>query len=287
MNKHLNLISYFGGKYPHLKWLLDKFPKGNYHFVDIMCGSANVALNVDYPLVTINDINDEVINLFHVLRDYYDEFLRLVYFTPFSRTELNNIITDSKNNVQLSNIERARRYFVRSQLGFGANGSQNDHYGCGFEWKLQKSNFYKVDNWNMKLLRLAKIVDRLRHFQIESKNALELFDKVNHKNTIVYWDPPYKLDLRKSKKRYKHEVEDDFHNAIAEKVKNANCMVAVSGYDHPLYDKIFTGFYKTKDIPKKSNVGKIITQECLWTNYDTETINNKVKHKLIEFETSN
>ena len=178
MNKHLNLISYFGGKYPHLNWLIDKFPKGNYHFIDIMCGSANVALNVDYPLVTINDLNDDVINLFYVLREKYDEFLRELYFTPFSRSEFERVVDGTGNCVEASDVEKARRYFLRCQLGYGANGSQNNHLGCGFEWKLQQSNFYRVDNWNVKLKRLANIVARLRGFQIESTDAIELFDNV-------------------------------------------------------------------------------------------------------------
>jgi len=277
MQKYLNLVSYYGGKYPHLKWLISKFPAGNYHFIDIMCGSANVAINVNYPLVTVNDINSEIINLFYVLRNHYDDFLRALYFTPFSREELNKIITDSINQVELSEVERARRYFVRSQLGFGANGSQNNHHGCGFEWVIQKTNYYRVDNWNVKLERLAKIVAKLRQFQIENRNALELFDSVNRKGNIIYFDPPYLLSLRKSKKRYFHEVDDEFHYLIAEKVKNAKSFIAISGYDSPLYDKIFSGFYKSIDRPTKSNVGKIARSECLWTNYDPETINGNYK----------
>jgi DNA adenine methylase len=276
MQKYVNLISYFGGKYPHLKWLINKFPAGNYHFIDIMCGSGNVALNVNYPLVTVNDVNNEIINLFNVLRDNYDEFLRALYFTPFSRAELNRIITDAINGIECTAVERARRYFVKSQLGFGANGSQNDHYGCGFEWVLHETNFYRVDNWNLKLKRLAKITARLRQFQIENRSALDLFDNVNCPGNIVYFDPPYLLSLRKSKKRYRHEVYNDFHRAIAEKVKDAKCFVAISGYDSPIYDEIFTGFYKSVDKPKRSNVGKIVTSECLWTNYNPYAINGNL-----------
>ena len=278
MQKYLNLVAYFGGKYPHLKWLISKFPAGNYHFIDIMCGAANVALNVNYPLITVNDINDEIINLFYMLRNHYDELLRTIYFTPFSRAELNKIITDSINNVELSNIERARRYFIKCQLGFGANGSQNNHYGCGFEWAIQQSNFYRIDNWNLKLLKLAKTVARLRQFQIENRNAIKLFDNVNKKGNIIYFDPPYLLSLRKSKKRYRYEVENDFHYKIAEKAKTANCFIAISGYDSPLYDDIFSDFYKSIDKAKKTNVGKNLVRECLWTNYDPNTINgNKLK----------
>lgn len=277
MNKYLNLVSYFGGKYPHLKWLISKFPAGNFHFIDIMCGSANVALNVDYPLITINDVNNEVINLFKVLREHDQEFFRMLYFTPFSRAELNLIITDNKNEVELDPMERARRYFALCQLSYGANGSQNNHYGTGFEWKTVKSGFYRVDNWNAKLEKLSKIVDKLRTFQIENSNALELFDKVNTPGNIVYFDPPYLLHTRKSKKRYRHEVDESFHHQLAEKLKTAKCFVAVSGYDSPIYDDIFSYLHKTTDISKKMNVGKIDSKECLWTNYDTEKINSVLK----------
>lgn len=278
-NKYLNLVSYFGGKYPHLKWLIDKFPAGNYHFVDMMCGSANVALNVNYPLVTINDLNDEVVNLFRVLRDnkMYKEFKRIIYFTPFSRSELNSIILDNINHLNFDPVEKARRFYTKCQLGFGANGSQNDHYGTGFEYKIQKTNYYRVDNWNIRLEKLDIIVDKLRQMQIEHRDSLLLFDKINKEGNIAYFDPPYVLDTRKSKKRYRHEVEDDFHIKLHDKIKDAKCFVAISGYNSPLYDELFKGMYKTLDVEKKANIGKILKSECLWTNYNPEIVNGTMK----------
>jgi DNA adenine methylase len=274
------MISYYGGKFPHLLWLLSKFPKGKYHFVDIMCGAGNVALNVNYPLITINDINDEVMNLFRILRDQHDEFMRLVYFTPFSRAEHCSIVLAERNGEKYPDLERARRYFIKSQLGYGANGSQNNHYGVGFEWMLHTSNYYRVDNWNFKLKKLGNLVEHLRHFQIEQRDALELFDDVNHKGSIVYFDPPYLLNLRKAKKRYTHEVPDDFHRQLAEKVKGAECFVAISGYDSPLYDEIFKDMYKVSDKSKRTNTGKILTKESLWTNYDTTKLSTQGKLKF-------
>ena len=280
MSKYLNMISYYGGKFPHLLWLLSKFPKGKYHFVDIMCGAANVALNVNYPLVTINDTNNEVMNLFRILRDQHDEFMRLVYFTPFSRAEHSSIVLAERNGEKFSDLERARRYFIKSQLGYGANGSQNNHYGTGFEWKLHTSNYYRVDNWNFKLKKLANLVQHLRHFQIEQRDALELFDDVNQKGSFVYFDPPYLLALRKAKKRYTNEVADEFHYQLADKVRDAKCLVAISGYDSPLYDELFKGFYKVSDTPKSCNTGKIKTKESLWTNYDTTKLSTQTKLKF-------
>lgn len=274
MNRYINLVNYFGGKYPHLKWLIDKFPQGNYHFIDIMCGSANVALNVDYPFVTINDINDDVFNLFKVLRENYEEFLRALYLTPFCRTELYKIIDDKRAGKSYSDIEEARRYFVKCQMGYGANGSQNNHYGMGFEYLLHSKGYQKVDNWNVKLKRLSKIVSKLRGFQIEHSNALDLFPKVNRPGNIVYFDPPYLLSVRHDKKRYKHDLSDDFHHQLAEKATSAECYIAISGYDSHLYNELFKGFYKSINKPTKTNTGKRVNQECLWTNYDPSTINN-------------
>jgi len=275
MAKHLNLISYFGGKYPHLTWLINQFPKGNYHFVDIMCGSANVGINVDYPLITINDLNKEVVNLFEVLRYNFDEFVRLIYFTPFSRGELYNIIDDF--NEPSDKIERARRYFIRSQLGYGANGSQNNHKGAGFEYAIQKSNYYRVDGYNFKLHKLHEIAAKLRSMQIEQKDVFELFEKVNKANNIVYFDPPYLMTTRTSGKRYHHEVTEDFHYKLAETVKSSKCFVAISGYDSSLYDELFMGFHKSMGPLRKSTVSKRAVNECLWTNYDPITINGALK----------
>jgi DNA adenine methylase len=273
--KHLNLISYFGGKYPHLKWLIDQFPKGNYHFVDLMCGSANVALNVNYPLVTINDLNSEVVNLFEVLRTQEEDFTRAVYYTPFSREELNRII-DQYYPVK-DKIEQARQYFVRSQLGFGANGSQNNHHGFGVEYRLHTSNYYRVENWGVKLKRLSVIANKLRSMQIENKDVFDLFPRVNRPECLIYIDPPYSFTTRSSRKRYTHEWNDDDHARLAEMLHSANCYVAVSGYESKLYQDIFKDFYLTKNIPTRNSVKKKLVQECLWTNYDTKTINGKLK----------
>lgn len=278
MNKYKNLITYFGGKYPQLTWLIDKFPKGNYHFVDIMCGSANVALNVSYPMITINDLNDEVINLFQVLREQPEEFMRVLYFTPFSRAEICKIIED-RGGVN-DPVEKARRYFVRSQLGYGANGGQNNHKGFGVEYKLHRTGWTRVQNWNRKLDKLPEIIDRLRSFQIESRDAFVLFDKLNNSDSIIYFDPPYVLDIRKSKKRYHHEWENEQHMELSKKVAAANCFVAVSGYDSELYNDLFKGFYKSVGPANRSNTGKVSRNECLWTNYNPTTINGNLEFQF-------
>lgn len=272
--RNLNLISYFGGKYPHLNWLVKQFPTGNFHFVDIMCGSANVALNVNYPLVTINDRNENVVNLFEVLRTRQEDFLRAIYYTPFSRTELERIITGYYQSDDP--VEKARQYFVRSQLGFGANGSQNNHMGFGLEYKVQKSNFSRVDNWNSKLKKIEEIAAKLRGFQIESRDVFELFSKVNTAGNIVYFDPPYSFEVRCSKKRYQYEWDEADHYKLRDLVADAKCHIAISGYDSESYRDLFSHLTMIKNKPTKSSTKKKEVTECLWVNYDIEKISGKI-----------
>lgn len=266
-HKYLNLISYFGGKYPHLNWLLPIFPAGDYHFIDIMCGSASVSLNVNYPLVTINDINSDVVNLFEVLREDYDEFMRRIYFTPFSR-EIHKNCVDTFDT-PAGKTDRAVKYFIRTQLSFGGNGSQQNHHGVGFEYKVSKSKYYKVDNWNNKLEKLPIIVEKLRHIQIENRDCFELFERVNTPGNIVYFDPPYVKTARSSRNnRYHHEVKEDFHSILAQKVRNASCFVVISGYESDLYNDIFKDFLKITGPAHRSNTSKSTKQEVVWTNYE-------------------
>lgn len=267
MNKYLNLVNYFGGKYPHLRWLLPLFPQGKYHFVDFMCGAATVALNVDYKLVTVNDLNDDIVNLFYVLREHFDEFMEKVYFTPYSRVEFNKICDGLEN--EEDPVERARQYYTKCQLGFGANGSQTNHKGIGFEYKITRSDFYRAENWTFKLKKLPLVVRKLRGFQIESMDTLKLFEKLKgKKDVIAYFDPPYEMKLRKDKKRYIHEVDEEFHRKLAVMAHSCKCKFAVSCFPSELYDEIYSGYYKSVGPMNKSNTKKKERRECLWTNYD-------------------
>lgn len=274
-NKNLNLVSYFGGKNQMLPWLKPLLPVGDYHFVDAMCGAANIALNVNHSLITVNDINSEIINLFTVLREDSEEFIRRLYFTPFSREELYRVLDAKPVD---DRIEMARRFFVRCQLGYAANGSQNSHRGVGFEFKTYRSKYYRVDGWNYKIEYLAEIIEKLRKMQIEHCDVLELIKKVDRPNTIIYLDPPYVLSTRSSKKRYKFECSDEFHVNLlkaAKEVKHA--YVAISGYESDLYNEILKDWWCTKSPPNKSNTAKREVVECLWTNYDPLTVNGQLK----------
>lgn len=264
MSKPLNLIPYFGGKTRQLDWLKDHLPIGRYHFVDGLCGSGSVALNVDYPLITVNDLNDDIINLFFQLRNREHEFIELIKRTPYSKHEYYQCCEPTEDD-----LERARRTFVRAMQGFAGNGSQNDHKAWGREIKIQDSDCYRVTTWNKRINQLPELIDKLRSFQIENMNVLELIEKYDRPSTIIYLDPPYVRATRADRKRYRFEMTDNDHIDLADKANACECMVAVSGYYSDLYAELFPAgkwnLIKAKE--SRQNTANKATQECLWINY--------------------
>lgn len=269
MSKPLVLISYVGGKSVHLKFIKPLLPVGHYHFVDAMCGGASVALNVDYPLITINDINSDVINLFTVLRNQYPAFKRAIKYTPFARQEVIRCADVTDNPV-----EKARRFYTRALQGFGASQSQNTHLGWGAQYKVvqpsgRHDKHFRVDTWRRKYEMLDGIVEKLRGMQIDNIPVIDLLQRYDKPNTIIYIDPPYQLATRGYRTRYRHEFTNDDHQALAAAANQCRCMIAVSGYASELYSHLYQPpVWNMHTAPAlKNTTSKTIKTEVLWCNY--------------------
>ena len=110
-----------GGKALHLRWLLPRLPECC-HYIEPFGGSAVVLLNWPIsPIETYNDLDAEVVNFLQMVREQPDELQRLIDLTPYSRAEFAASLGPSEH---LSNVERARRFYVRvgqSHMGFSVN----------------------------------------------------------------------------------------------------------------------------------------------------------------------
>lgn len=270
-NRPVTAIPYFGGKTPHLKFLYDNFVEG-VHLVDCMCGGATVAINADrkkYKLITINDINHDVINLFQVLRENFGPFIQQLLFTPFSREEF--YLASERSD---DPVEAARRFFIRASQGYSGQGSQNiDKHSWGYEcatthkYNGKTRNHYRVTTWNTKMEYLQEIVEKLRGIQIEQRPFEEMFEIYGRDNTLLYLDPPYPMITRSDKKRYRHEFNDALHTSLCQKAVAATCHVAISSYENEQYNDSLTGFHRVYAPAKRTNTSKRLTTEVLYTNY--------------------
>lgn len=254
------VLRYHGGKWKLAPWIIGFFPPHR-TYVEPYGGAASVLMRKSPSNCDVyNDLDDRVVILFRVLRDRTKarELERLLRLTPFSRVEWLRAMEPSDDPV-----EQARRVIILTAMGMGSNAllrksrtgfrSQNEGSQCpAYAW----SNFPD---------HLGSIVSRLRNVVIESCDAPLLIDRYDSANTLFYVDPPYVHSERTqfTKTRgYAHEMTDADHEALAEKLHAVSGMVVLSGYDSPLYRRLYPDWpvFRRQVMADKA----VPREECLW-----------------------
>ncbi len=83
---------------------------------------------------------------------------------------------------------------------------------------------------------------------------------------LVYCDPPYVMDTRRSGKLYDYEYTDDQHRELLKTVKALKCYVIVSGYWSEMYAATLKS-WNHFSFEAMTRGGKMAT-EHVWFNYD-------------------
>lgn len=250
-------LRYPGGKWRLAPWIISFFPPHDC-YVEPYGGAASVLLQKPpAPYEVYNDLEDDVVNFFRVLRERPDEFLRAVKLTPWSRREF-ELATLSSDDP----FEQARRFFVRCWQSHSGGGISKWSTG----WRYQKtvsSNKPAMDSWN-ELEHLQDIAQRFKRTQIEHDEALAVIARFDTAQTLFYVDPPYVQDTRSKWKgsMYRLEMDDDDHRRLADVLHAVEGMVILSGYPSALYEALY-GDWHREEIESRTNFTNLRT-EVLW-----------------------
>ena len=260
------VFGWYGGKFSHLNWLLPLLPKCH-HYCEPFAGSAAVLLNRDpSPVETYNDIDGEVVNFFRVLRDRKDTLIEAIGLTPFAREEFYYAV--SKNGGGASDLERARRFFVRARqarTGLAQTASLGRWANCKNTSRAGMSGV--VSRWLGSIESLPEVAARLFRVQIENRPALEVIQLYDHKDTLFYCDPPYVHASRGDSKAYGFEMMDEEHAALAAALKRCKGKAAISGYRCDLMDTLYNGWRRIDAPVKLCHSIKKARREALWMDY--------------------
>lgn len=260
-------FGYFGSKNKIARQLTENLPPHNC-WIEAFCGSASVTLaKPPAQIEIINDVDDEIINLFKQLRNNHQKLCGAIRMTPYASRELEFARAKEEG---ISDLERARRFLVQSMMAI--NGVFGEHKG-GFSYShsyVRTGREARVNRWYNLPSRLEDVVERLRSVRVESKDARELIKKyVNRPATLIYLDPPY---LGERTKGYAFDANDvDFHSSLLSIISDVKCMVFISGYESELYDSRLIaslGWEKKviDTITKGSNGSSYSRKEVVWTN---------------------
>jgi len=261
------ILRWHGGKWLLAPWILGHFPAHRV-YVEPFGGAWSVGFQKPRSYAEIwNDLDDELWNLFRVLKDpaRSTRLLELITLTPFSRTEFEEAYRPSRNQV-----ERARRLLVRSFMGFGSDGASGI-YRTGFRANSNRAGTTPAHNWANLPAAIAAVINRLAGVVIERRPALQVMATHDNPDTLHFVDPPYLHSTRSRAHRrsdnggvYRHELTEEMHVEMLAALQELSGMVVLCGYPSELYDDTLGSWHR---IERKAFAdGALERTECLWIN---------------------
>lgn len=268
------VLRWHGGKWKLAPWIMGHFPSHRV-YVEPFGGAASVLIRKPRAYAEVyNDLDDEVVDLFRVLRDPVQarRLHELLTLTPFSRTEF-KAAYEFTDDV----IERCRRLVIRSFMGFGSNAhasASKGHRSTGFRASSNRSGTTPATDWGNYPAALGALVDRLQGIVIENRPAIEVMAQHDREGTLHYVDPPYMHQTRAQGNKYdlgwrmyRHELTDRDHAELLDFLRNVAGMVVLSGYDAPLYSEMLADWSR---VEKEAFAdGARARTEVLWLNRAT------------------
>jgi DNA adenine methylase len=252
------VMLYHGSKFRLAPWIISNLPDHK-NYVEPFGGGGAVLLRKHPSYHEVyNDLNEEVVNVFRVLRnsEKSEQLKRKIELTPFSRTEFDQSYEPDGNDV-----ERARRTIVRSFMGWG---SKAIGHRTGFRASCRESRSTEVDAWNNYPEKIMKFAERFKQVLIESKDALEVIKEQYGPDTLLYLDPPYVMETRNSRHQYQEEYTHDDHRELHELLESIEGMAVISGYRCDLYDDLYDD-WERKDKKSRTQANGC-SIESIWLN---------------------
>ena len=216
-----------GSKWRIADWIIAHFPDHGVYCEPFFGSGAVFFRKPPSGTETINDLDGNVVNLFRVIRDAADVLCPKIEMTPYARDEYRASYDLSKCD---DAVERARRFLVRIWQDYGGKTY------CSTAWSHSRVNgVFRPKYWSMVPDKIMGIVSRLKMAQIENLDALELIPLYNHRDVLLYLDPPYLRDTR-TNLHYKCEfAKPEEHQKLLELCRGHKGPCVISCYDSPLY----------------------------------------------------
>ena len=259
------VLRWHGGKWLLAPWIIGHFPAHRV-YVEPFGGAWSVGLRKPRAYAEIwNDLDDELVNLFRVLRDSASaqRLIGALEITPFARAEFEAAYEQSADPV-----ERARRLIVRSYMGHGSDGASGV-YRTGFRANSNRSGTTPAIDWRNYPPALAAIVERLKGVVIENRPANDVMRAHDGPETLHFVDPPYLHETRSRANRrtdnggvYRHELTTQEHIELLGALRELRGMVVLCGYPSALYDDALPGWAKVER-PALAD-GALPRTESLW-----------------------
>ena len=288
-NSPRGAFGYYGSKQRLANSILKHMPP-HHCWVELFGGALALTMAKKPAMIEIiNDLDDNIVNVFQQIRDNGDELVKLIELTPYARTELTRARQTCDED---SNLERARKFLVQAMMS--VNGVMAGNMG-GFSFSDTYTREYRearVNRWHNYPGRLKAVMSRLRDARIENKDGIELLVKYsNRPATLVYIDPPYLADRIVG--YHLEAIDQDFHERLLSQALLCKCMIMISGYNSNTYTELLErkgGWHRVElnAVTQTTNGDRLGREEVLWMNksaekaWKTDSIGIRLKREEIK-----
>ncbi|MEW5986490.1 MAG: DNA adenine methylase [Chloroflexota bacterium] len=221
------------------------------------------------PVEVLNDIDQELINFFRVLKDNPEQLIASFEWELVSRAEFERLA--QLDPAALSNVQRAHRFYYLIMAGWGG---ELDY--PRFQTSISDGGHGNRLIGALKHLRqrLQPVHERLRTVIIENLTWEQCLDRYDRPKTFMYLDPPYPQNGC----NYKYNMQDwQDHQRLALRLSETKCRWILSSYDLPEIYQMYAGYniipvqsYSGMNARKRSPE-RVLNREVLITNFDTQT----------------
>ena len=180
------IVKWVGGKRQLMFELLKNMPKSYNRYFEPFIGGGALFFELQPELAYISDMNEELINLYSVVRDNVYELIEDLSKHEVSKEyflEIRNVDRTEKY-AELSNVERASRFIYLNRTCFNGMYRVNSQGQFNVPFGHYK-NPRIIDENN--LLNCSEL---LKKTEIKCADFSEILTKVQ-KGDFVYFDPPY------------------------------------------------------------------------------------------------
>jgi DNA adenine methylase len=220
------IIPWIGGKRRLADRLIPQFPPHTCYVEVFAGGAALYFLRPPAEVEILNDINGDLVNLYRVVQNHLEEFVRQFKWAISSR-QVFKWLQDTPAHT-LTDIQRAARFFYLQQHSFGAKVTGQNF---GTATTTPPVNLLRIEeNLSAAHLRLAGATIENLHWEA----CIERYDRAH---TFFYMDPPYWQT-----EGYGIDFGLEQYERMAKQLGNLRGRAIVSLNDHPDIRRIFAGF---------------------------------------------
>ena len=177
-------LKWAGGKYRMVDRITAVLPKGQ-RLVEPFVGSGALFLNSDYSTYLLADINQDLINLFNMVKEQGEDFIRYAasYFIPMNNDKEAYYELRTLFNESIDVRERSALFLYLNRYGFNGLCRYNKSGKFNVPFGQYKKPYFPTNELHYFHEKAQKATFVCEDFETVM-NSLEQGD-------VVYCDPPY------------------------------------------------------------------------------------------------